>query len=396
MDTETQSLEYKLDNIEVGERSLAVDWGDGHQSRFHFVWLRDACQCEQCGVPGFGNKYHAIVDYPEDIHPSASKISAHGSLIVDWSGEKHRSTYDGRWLREHCYSRRERERRRSKPTLWCSNHLPDLSPIPYHTLVDDEATQFALLERLRVYGIVMVNEAPAVEGVAGVAGCIGYLRKTNYEQIYNIKLEEVPRTFAGLPAAAPPHTDDAFRPYPPGLIVLHCVQPTSDGGGASIFIDGFEVVERLRKKAPDAVEVLARVPSAFHRVHPGEHEFLYHGRMINLNHDGHLAGVRLTTHSTGPPDLSADQIEPYYAAARELTATMRDPEVQVIRFLTAGEIAITDNERVLHGRTPFTGGSARHIRGGMLDKDAMSSRWRVLAKKLGKDSNMSFPGGVGA
>ena len=173
MDTETKSLAYELGNVEAGERSLTVDWGDGHQSRFHFLWLRDACECEQCGVPGFGNKYHAVIDFPEDIYPTATKIDADGSLIVEWSGEPHRSTYDGRWLREHCYSRRERERRRSKPVLWDSHHLPDLSPLPYETLVEDETTQFALLERLRVYGIVMVNEAPAVEGVAEVADCIG-------------------------------------------------------------------------------------------------------------------------------------------------------------------------------------------------------------------------------
>ena len=170
----------------------------------------------------------------------------------------------------------------------------------------------------------------------------------------------------------------------------------TDGGGASIFIDGFEVIARLRKEDPQAVQVLSRLPTAYHRTHPGEHEFLYHRRMINLDHEGNLTGVRLTTHSTGPPDLAEEQIEPYYAAARKLTAALRDPEVAVVRFLTAGEIAITDNERVLHGRTPFTSGSARHIRGGMVDKDGMISRWRVLAKKLGKDPTLSFPGGVGA
>ena len=394
MDTETLKLECELTNVSSKDRKLVIDWADGHQSRFHFLWLRDACQCEHCGIPGFGDRPHAVVDIPEDVHPSSAKIGTDGSLLVEWSDNQHRSSYDGQWLRAHCYSERERERRRSKPTLWDNIRLPELTSIEYERLVSNETTQFDLLERLRRYGIAIISNAPALEGVAGVAGCIGILRETNYGHVYDSKLEETPETFAGLTAGAPPHTDDA--PYPPGLIMLHCVQPTNDGGGASVFIDGFEVVERLQKKDPEAVEVLSRLPTAYHRVHPGEHEFLYNGRMVNLDHEGRLTGVRLTTHSTGPPDLPEDQIESYYAAVRKMTAALRDPEVSVVRFLTAGEIAITDNERVLHGRTPFTSGSARHIRGGMVDKDGMISRWRVLAKKLGKDPNMSFPGGVGA
>ena len=396
MTIESRVLGGELSKVTAHPGAVIIDWADGHQSRFHNLWLRDACRCEYCGTPGFGDKTHAVVDLPEDIYPRDAKIAANGSLAIEWSGDGHLSIYDGAWLRAHCYSTAERDRRRSKPILWDNSRLPDLTPLDYDTLITDEASQFELLERLRTFGIAIVCEAPAIEGVSGVAGCIGYLRETNYGRVYDIKIEEVPETFAGLAVAAPPHTDDAFRPYPPGLIMLHCVQPTIDGGGASIFIDGFEVIERLRAEDPTAVEVLARLPTAYHRTHPGEHEFLYHGRMINLDHDGNLSGVRLTTHSTGPPDLAEEQIEPYYRAARKLTTALRDPEVAVVRFLNAGEIAITDNERVLHGRTPFTSGSARHIRGGMVDKDGMISRWRVLAKKLGKDATLVFPGGVGA
>ena len=397
MDRETTAPECELVNVTDDEQNVVIEWADGHHSRYHFLWLRDACQCKFCGIPGFGDKAHAVVDLPEDIHPLSAQIGAEGALIVEWSGKTpHRSSYEGVWLRAHCYSKSERERRRSKPLLWNTFAPPDITPIDYERLVNDESIQFDLLERLRVSGLAIIRGAPAVQGVAGVAACIGYLRETNYGLVYDIKVEEVPRTFADLTVAAPPHTDEAFRPFPPGLIMLHCVQPTTDGGGASIFIDGFEVVERLRRDDPSAVEVLSRVPSAYHRVHPGEHEFLYHGRGINFDHEGNVAGVRLTTHSTGPPDIAEDQIGTYYAAVRKLTAALRDPGVPILRLLQAGEIAITDNERVLHGRTPFTSGSARHIRGAMLDKDAMISRWRLLARKFGKNANLNFPGGVGA
>jgi len=396
MEMDTDKPSFEPIRVTERDRLLIVDWADGHQSAFHFLWLRDACQCELCGMPGFGDKTHAVVDIPEDVRPKEAKIDSGGRLVVEWSVQAHVSSYEGQWLRSHCYSKQERERRRSKSVLWDNNRLPDLNPVDYGQLVSDEETQFDLLEKLRIAGIAIIRGAPAIEGVQGVAECIGYLRETNYGRVYDIKLEEVPETFADLAGSAPPHTDEAFRPYPPGLIMLHCVRPTSDGGGASVFIDGFEVVRRLREDDPQIVETLSRLPTAYHRTHPGEHEFLYQGRMINLDQDGHVVGVRLATHSVGPPDLAWDHVEPYYRAVRKLTKALRDPEVVVTRLLSAGEIAITDNERVLHGRMPFTSGSARHIRGGMIDKDAMFSHWRILAKKLGKNSQISFPGGIGA
>ena len=178
--------------------------------------------------------------------------------------------------------------------------------------------------------------------------------------------------------------------------MLQCVRPTADGSGASIFVDGFAAVERLREASPHSVEILSRIPTPYHRVHQGEVNFQYYGRCITLDHEDRVAGVRFTTHSTSPPNIAADKIEPYYEARRRLTSVIYDPLGVVQRLLAAGEIAITDNERVLHGRTALAEGSGRHIRATMVEKDGMMSRWRLLAESLGKDPGMIFPGGVAA
>ena len=229
-----------------------------------------------------------------------------------------------------------------------------------------------------------------------MARCIGVIRETNYGHVYDIKLDDDPETFANLTPAIRPHTDEAYRPYPPGVIMLQCVQPTADGSGASIFVDGFAAVQRLRETSTAAVEILSRIPTPYHRVHQGEVDFEYHGRCITLDHEDRVAGVRFTTHSTSPPNIAADKIEPYYDARRRLTKAINDPRGVVQRLLAAGEIAITDNERVLHGRTALAEGSGRHIRGTMVEKDGMLSRWRLLAESLGKDPHMTFPGGAAA
>ena len=58
-------------------------------------------------------------------------------------------------------------------------------------------------------------------------------------------------------------------------------------------------------------------------------------------------------------------------------------------MLTAGELALIDKERVLHGWESFDGRAA------FVDRDAFHNRWRVLSQRLGHDENkyLLFPGG---
>ena len=291
----------------------------------------------------------------------------------------------------------ERERRRSKPVLWDATHPPEITPFEIARLASDEEAQLDLLDRLRRFGIAFVAGSREDDGVERVAEIIGYLRETNYGRVFDIQVEAAqPQTFADLPEAAPPHTDDAFRPFPPGFLMLQCVRASADGGGASLFIDGFSVVARLREESEAAVELLSRLPLRFYRHHPGEHDFLHYGRLINLDHEGRVAGVRLALHNIGPPNLPAEQVEPFYAALRRLVTIARDPRLRLVRRLEPGDLAIVDNERVLHGRETFAGGG-RHLRGGFLDRDAFLSRWRVLTRRLGRgDPELAFPGGVSA
>ena len=393
----TPASDPRLRPVAIREeaRALSVDWQDGHQSHFHYVWLRDACRCRHCGEPAFGHKRTLAADIPADITTSSARLGNDGSVTLLWSPDGHESSFSGAWLRQHCYSDSERERRRSKPTLWDSRRPPDTSPFDLNELTGDEARQLDLLDRLRRFGIAFVS-GTAGEGVERVAKLIGYLRETNYGRVFDIKVEAQPRTFADLPEAAPPHTDDAFRPFPPGLLMLECVQASTEGG-ASLFIDGFSMVARLRAEDEPSVELLSRLPLRFYRSHPGEHDFLSYGRLINLDHEGHLAGVRLALHNIGPPNLSPDQVEPFYAALRRLVTCARDPQLRLVRRLEAGDLVILDNERVLHGRETFTGRSGRHLRGGFLDRDAFHSRWRILTQRLGVgETELTFPGGVSA
>jgi len=386
---------FKPRQLVAEESALRVEWGDGHWSRYHHIWLRDACRCPKCGEPAFGDKKIVLSALPAKLQLRSHYISNEGAIVVTWDHDEHESAFSGQWLRRHCYSKSERVARRFEPVLWHGENPPDVSPFALPALLDSEAHQYEMLERLHRVGIAFVEQVPAQAGVRLVGELIGFLRETNYGREYDIKVEPVPRTFADLPESAPLHTDDAFRPFPPGFTMLHCVQPSVDGRGASIFLDGFDTVERLRAQSPAAVEMLSRLPLRFSRHHPDEHDFAFQGQLIRLDPEGNVAGVRLGLHNISPPDIDEDDVEPFYDALKRLDRLIRTPALRIVRRLAAGELALVDNERVLHGRESFDGRGGRHIRGAFVDRDAFHSRWRVLSQRLGHDENkyLVFPGG---
>ena len=386
---------FRPDKLTAQAAALCVDWADGHRSRFHHIWLRDACRCTDCGEPSFGDKRIVLSELPDALRLRAHYINNNGAIVVTWDHDGHESVFSGEWLRRRCYSKTERAQRRFRPVLWHAGAPPDVSPFALPELLGSDDYQYKMLERLHRYGIVFVDQVPADTGVRQVGELIGFLRETNYGDVYDIKVEPVPRTFADLPQLAPLHTDDAFRPFPPGLTMLHCVQPSIDGGGASLFLDGFEVVEQLRLECPAAVELLSRLPLRFSRHHPDEHDFVFHGKLIRLDPEGHVASVRLGLHNISPPDIDEDEVEAFYDALKRIDRLVRTPASRIVRRLAAGDLALVDNERVLHGRDSFDGSGGRHIRGAFVERDAFHSRWRVLSERLGYEENkhLVFPGG---
>jgi len=381
-------------DLELLDRTLRIRWGDGHRSVFHYIWLRDACRCPGCGEPSFGDKRIVLSELPRDLKPMSAHLGNAGELVVRWAPDGHESRYSGGWLRRHCYSRSERERRRYRPTLWHGGEQPDLSRFHLPSVRESDELRYQVLERLHRYGLAIFTDASPDTGVEHAASLFGYLRETNYGRVSDIKVEPVARTFADLPQSAPLHTDDAFRVFPPGFIILHAVQPSADGAGASLFLDGFEVMRRLREQRPSAIELLARAPIRFSRLHPGEDDFVLHGKMLRLDPEGEVSAVRLGLHNISPPDLDEEDVEPFYDALRRVDKMVRDPELRIVRRLEAGELVLLDNERVLHGRESFDGSGGRHIKNGFVDRDAFHSTWRVLCERLGYDEpkHWVFPG----
>jgi alpha-ketoglutarate-dependent taurine dioxygenase len=149
------------------------------------------------------------------------------------------------------------------------------------------------------------------------------------------------------------HTDGAEAPPPvPDLFALLCVRPAASGGEL-VLVDVRELVDRLD---PLLVEVLSR-PFHFDRrgdEREGEEPttakpVLFEDATGNLCVSYLRRYIEVGHARPEVPDLSEEQV----AALDAFDALLEDPEMWRKDRLEAGEVAVIDNRRMLHGRTEF-------------------------------------------
>lgn len=396
--------------LEMDDHRVNIFWADGHQSRFHHLWLRDNCFCAECGDTWSGRRFVMLTDFLPDISPESADIDAEGNLAVTWAGDRHRSRYDATWLRRHCYSVEERDRRRCRPILWDQSLIERMPESNYDKVSTGDDSLLHLYELLRDYGIALVHGVPTgIDGSRALGELIGVLDDSGYGEIQNLStmvnyggdqvrdIDDETGTYeVTLPTVSPvpPHNDEPFHYAHPGIKFLHCVEPNHEGGGHSIMVDGFKVAEDMRQSHPESFELLSRIPQTYNRI-IGESdaatagygravEFCGGGRAICLDVDGEVVGFRYHSRGTAPLDLPEDLIQPMYRANYEMVSRLNDPDYQLRFRLEAGDAIVFDNHRVLHAREGFSG--RRHLRLFHVRREEFHNRLRLLSRKLGRDS----------
>ena len=133
----------------------------------------------------------------------------------------------------------------------------------------------------------------------------------------------------------------------------------------------------MRRRVPDQFALLANTMLDFHFADDtAEHSA--RGPIITLHPDGSVKAIRYSNHSVLPFLLPPDQMGPFYEAYLTF-ATMRESDDYQLRLdMGAGDMYIVDNHRVLHGRTGFSSGGARHLQSCYIERDELRSRRTVL------------------
>ena len=358
-------------------RMISLCWPDGTRGDFPYIWLRD--NCPDGFHPETRERLFDLMSVPPDIAPQACRLEG-DSLVVAWP-DGHVSRFEAGWLRAHRPGAAQPDPARVAPVPWRGDAGAGAIPrVSAGDVLGSDAALADWLRAARARGVSIVTGlADSPEAGMDVARRIGFLRETNFGRTFEVKSRRAPNNLAYTAHALPLHTDLPNQEMPPGWQFLHCLVNEADGGG-SVFADGMAMAEDLRAEDPAAFEMLSTVSIPF-RFHDGGCDIRRRQHVITLDGDGSVSEICYNAHIAAVFDMAPDVLAAYYPAYRAFMAKMRDPAYQVTLQLEAGEMAVFDNRRVLHGRDAFDPATgARHLHGCYVDRGEFDSRLRVLAR----------------
>jgi gamma-butyrobetaine dioxygenase len=192
-----------------------------------------------------------------------------------------------------------------------------------------------------------------------------------------------------------PHTDEPYRYSPPGIMMFHCIDASTDGGGISTFVDGFNVAEALRNTEPRMFDLLTRVKVPYRRHYKGKVDVQAAAPLIVVDSQGNIDGVRFTDRVMAPLNPAFGGMDAFYEAFRVLSDLYYDERRWCRIPLKPGDMVAFDNHRVLHGRTAFSADlKRRFLRLCHVERTEFHSRFRILGRSLGvPDADVHFPAG---
>ncbi len=351
------------------------------------AWLRGNCQCPDCRDPVSGQRLISITDQPAEVRLAGVTATADG-WVVRFEPDGHEAVVTGAWLYAQLTPAAD-DRTEDAKRLWTVADFPAGPPaVSWTDYVTSDATRLHSLRQLLSAGFMLLRGVPAEPGaVLTVAATLGYVRETNYGQLFDVRVEPTPANLAytGLPIG--PHTDNPYRDPVPTMQLLHCLV-SATGGGESGLLDGFRAAGQLRAEDPAAFGCLTTTPVTF-CYRDATAELRATKPMIGIDAAGRIREVRYNSRSMEPlrpprgsePGEAALRAREFYRAYRVFATTLLQPDLTLRFSLGPGDCVVFDNTRVLHSRTGFTATGHRHLQGCYADIDGAESTVAVLARR---------------
>jgi len=364
------------------QNGLEITWDDGSADTFCWLWLRD--NCPTGFHPDTGERIFDLLSIPDTL-TGTSDLKDGSTIAIDWSadndGARHHSIFEENFLRAHRPGKPRIDAAAIPPNIW--DRSLGAAGIPRHDASAVLSSDDALLAWMKdtvAYGLSIVTGlADDPEAGMKVARRVGFLRETNFGVTFEVINKPDPNNLAYTAHALPLHIDLTNQELPPGFQFLHAIANEAEGGG-STFADGMALCAALKNKDSEAHDILATTPLPM-RFFDRETDIRGHYPVIGLNQDGSFRELRYNAHIADVPDLPCGQMQKFYLAYRKLMALTRDPTFVLETKLSAGEMVVFDNRRVMHGRAEFDPSTGyRHLRGCYVDRGEMFSRIRVLSR----------------
>ncbi len=378
--------------LDLGERTLRLDWDDGESDAFHYIWLRDNAPLPAELHPETGERSNEFHDLELAIRPLSAELDASGALLVRWPDVATPVRYQPEWLRAHAYGAARLAAARRPVKLWGGEMLEQRPTYDYGEVIGADATQLRFLRDLRHVGFAILQDAPREAGeIERLASTLGYLHEVCFGRVRDVKVSPDAYNVAFTTSVVRPHTDLANYAWPPGFQVLHCLLQGAKGGDTRL-VDGFFAADRLRREDPLAFEALTRVEVQYRIANP-RYDVQVAAPVLQLDAAGDLKMIRFSNQTRRvlrcPPEL----VEPFYAGYHRLSALLNDPASQIHFRLRPGDMLAMNNHRVLHARDAFDQGSGhRHLQIGSMDLDIVDSRIRMIERRMNSPQSTAEAG----
>jgi gamma-butyrobetaine dioxygenase len=369
-----------ISKIEKNSSYLKVVWDDGEESKFNYMWLRD--NCPTAHDKDSRHRMFNILKVSKNINPKNYSVKEDGKLEIEWSEGDHTSYYDPNWLRENCYTIKNKQKYVSPYKLWDSSLEKNLKSIQidHDEIINSKEGLVKWLELLHYTGIAIVKNAPIEKNSAlKVLNRISHTRETFFNTPFEVINIPKPNNSAYTAHALRNHMDLPWFENPPGYQFLHCLINSAKGGDSSA-VDAFAVADYLKKNEKDIFDTLVNTPLKFRdKDYTQEAIRSVYGTAISLTKDGDYNDIRYSIATLDALDCHPDIMDSVYIAHHRFGNLLHDPKFQINFRLEPGDIFSFNNRRLLHGRTEFDPNSGhRHLQGYYMDRDEIVGRLRYL------------------
>ena len=373
---------YSIKNIKKNTSYLEVEWNDGQKSKFNYLWLRD--NCPSAHDKNTRHRMFNILKVSTDINAKKYNINEQGKLEIEWSEGEHISYYDLKWLRENCYTIKNKKRYSSPYKLWDSSLQKnlDLIQIDHDEILNSENGLIKWLELLHHQGIAIVKNAPSADKSAlPLLNRISHTRETFFKTPFEVINVPKPNNSAYTAHALRNHMDLPWFENPPGYQFLHCLINEAEGGNSSA-VDAFAVADYLRNNEKEIFEILVNTPLRFRdKDYTQVAHRSFYAPAITLTKDGDYNDIRFSVATMDALDCHPDIMEKVYKAHHRFGNLLHDDKFQIKFKLEKGDIFSFNNRRLLHGRTAYNPNSGnRHLQGYYMDRDEIIGRLNFLKK----------------
>ena len=371
-----------ISKLEENSDHLKVIWDDGEESKFNYLWLRD--NCPSAHDKDSRHRMFNILNVSTDIRPKNYNVNNKGILEIEWSEGDHKSSYDPLWLRENCYTIKNKITYVSPYKLWdnsLQNNLKSIE-IDHDEIINSEDGLVKWLELLHYTGIAIVKNAPTEQNSAfKVLNRISHTRETFFKTPFEVIIIPKPNNSAYTAHALRNHMDLPWFENPPGYQFLHCLINSAKGGNSSA-VDAFAVADYLRKNEKDVFDVLVNTPLKFRdKDYTQEAIRSFYGPAISLTKDGDFNDIRYSIATLDALDCHPDKMDSVYRAHHRFGNLLHNEKYQINFRLEPGDVFSFNNRRLLHGRTEFDPNSGhRHLQGYYMDRDEIIGRLNYLKK----------------